>query len=104
LRLRVRNDFGLSIHSELPSLGSASEGLRAVSGTWSDNLDSLRLDLSGRPGKTYELDLWNPAQVRSVDGGTLPKSDQPRLQISFPAGAGQEYLHQQVVIHFVERR
>jgi hypothetical protein len=103
LRLRVRNDFGLSIHSELPGLGSASEGLRAVSETWSNNLDSLRLDVSGRPGKTYELDLWNPAQVRSVDGGTLPKSNQPRLQISFPAGTGHEYTHQQVVIHFAER-
>jgi hypothetical protein len=100
----VRNDFGLSIHSKLPALGSTSEGLRVVSETWSDNLDSLRLDLSGRPGKTYDLDLWNPAQVRSVEGGTLPKSDQPRLQISFPGGAGQEYTHQQVVIHFAEKR
>ena len=104
LRLTVRNDFGLSVHSELPPLGGASEGPRAVSETWSDNLDSLRLDLSGRPGKTYELDLWNPAQVRSVDGGTLPKSDHPRLQISFPGGARQEYTHQQVVVHFAERR
>ena len=104
LRLTVRNDFGLSIHSELPALGSASEGLRVVSETWSENLDSLRLDVSGRPGKTYDLDLWNPAQVRAVDGGTLPKSDQPRLQISFPGGGGQDYTHQQVVIHFIEKR
>jgi glycogen debranching enzyme len=104
LRLTVHNDFGVSVHAVLPPLGSKSEELKAVSETWSDSLDSLRLDLSGRPGKTYELDLWNPAQVRSVDGGTLPKSDRPRLQISFPAGAGQDYLHQQVVIHFAERR
>ena len=103
LRLVVRNDFGLSIHSELPALGSTSQGLRVVSETWSDNLNNLRLDLSGRSGKSYELDLWNPAQVRSVDGGALPKSDRPRLQISFPGGAGQEYTHQQVVIHFGER-
>ena len=104
LRLAVRNDFALSIHSELPALGSTSKGLRVVSESWTDNLDTLRLDLSGRPGKTYELDLWNSAQVRSVDGGTLPKSDRPRLQISFPGGAGQDYAHQQVVFHFAERR
>ena len=103
LRLTVRNDFGLSIPSELPALGSASVGLRVVSETWSDNLDSLRLDLSGRPGKTYEVGLWNPAQVRSVDGGTLLKSDRPRFQVSFPGSAGQDYTHRQVVIHFAER-
>jgi glycogen debranching enzyme len=103
LRLAIRNDFGLSIQSKLPALGGRSEGLRVVSETWSDNFNSLRLDVSGQPGKTYELDLWNPAQVRSVDGGRLPKSGQPRLEISFPAGAGQEYMHQDVVIHFAEK-
>jgi glycogen debranching enzyme len=104
LRLAIRDDFGLSIHSKLPALGSRSEGLRVVSETWSDNFNSLRLDVSGQPGKTYELNLWNPSQVRSVDGGRLPKSDQPRLEVSFPAGAGQEYMHQEVVIHFAEKR
>jgi glycogen debranching enzyme len=104
LRLAIRNDFGLSLHSKLPALGSRSEGLRVVSETWSENFNSLRLDVAGQPGNTYELDLWNPAQVRSVDGGRLPKSDQPRLEISFPAGAGQEYTHQQVVVHFAEKR
>ncbi len=104
LRLVVHNDFGLSIHSELPALGSTSEGLRVVSETWSDNLESLRLELSGRPGSTYQLGLWNTEQVRSVEGATLSREKSPHLEVSFPGGAGQEYTHREVVIHFGERR
>ena len=34
LRLRIRDDFGLSISPVLPALGSASQGLRVLSESW----------------------------------------------------------------------
>jgi glycogen debranching enzyme len=104
LRITLRNDFGLSLLSQLPPLGSASEGLRVVSETWSANANSLRLDLSGRPGRTYQLGLWNADQVTSVEGATLSKAGQPHIQVAFLGNPGQDYTHQQVVIHFGERR
>jgi glycogen debranching enzyme len=104
LRIMVRNDFGLSIPSGLPALGSASQGLRVVSETWSNNLENLRLDVSGRPGSTYQLDLWNAQQIRSVEGGQISRTgDRSQLAVAFPDNTGQDYEHRQVVIHFGEQ-
>ena len=40
LRLRIRDDFGLSISPVLPPLGSASQGLRVLSESWTPARDS----------------------------------------------------------------
>ncbi len=34
LRIRLRNDFGLSLSPALPPLGSTSQGLRVLSESW----------------------------------------------------------------------
>jgi glycogen debranching enzyme len=99
LRLAIRNDFGYSIHSQLPALGSESRGLRVVSETWSKGFDSLRLELAGRPQATYGIDIWNGEQITSVEGARLSK-DRQHLDVAFPGNAAQDYVRQEVVIHF----
>jgi hypothetical protein len=97
LKIRLRRDFGLFLDSQLPALGSPSEGLRFVSESWTPN--SLVLDLSGRAGRTYELGVWNAGQIISVKGATLETSSgEPRLMVSFPGG--QDYVHLQLAIQF----
>jgi len=98
LIIHMKNDFGLSLDSDLPPLGSASRGLRVISESWNAGKTQLTLDLSGRAGARYEMAVWNPAQISSVEGGVLSKGG--RLQIQMPDGAGDLYVPQKVEIHF----
>ena len=99
IHLAIRNDFGFSIRSQLPGLGSESRSLRVVSETWSKGFDSLRLDLAGRPQSTDAIDIWNGEQITSVEGATLSK-DRQHLDVVFPGNTAQDYVRQEVVIHF----
>jgi glycogen debranching enzyme len=98
LVIRVKNDFGLAISDELPPLGSASRALRVLSESWNSARNQLTLNVSGASGERYEVSVWNPQQVGSVDGAVLTK--QGRLRIQFPGNLGDAYVHQKVVIHF----
>ena len=98
LTIRFKNDFGLTLSNELPDLGSASRGLRVVSESWNASRNQLTLDVSGRAGSRYELDVWNPEQVSSVEGANLTKFG--KLQIQMPEGTAESYVPQKVVIHF----
>jgi glycogen debranching enzyme len=98
LRIRIRNDFGLTPPVKLPALGSTSEGLRIVSESWSPSHDTLTLNLAGRQGAAYTLGVRNPEQIGSLEGAVREKSGAIRVQ--FPADSGQYYLHRAVTIHF----
>ena len=98
LVIRLKNDFGLSLTNELPPLGSASRGLRVVSESWNALKTSLTLDVSGRSGDRYSLDVWNPSQISSVEGGVVARPG--KLDIEMPQGEADSYSHQKVVIHF----
>jgi glycogen debranching enzyme len=98
LVIRLKNDFGVSLTNELPPLGSASRGLRVVSESWNTLKTSLTLDVSGRSGGRYSLDVWNPSQISSVEGGVVTSPG--RLEIEMPQGESDSYSHQKVVIHF----
>jgi glycogen debranching enzyme len=105
LRLRLRNDFGLALSSTLPPLGNSSRGLRAVSESWSPKHDSLTLDVSGLAGNEYELGVWNPGQIASVDGAELVKDqDETKVRIRFPSGTTAGYTHKKVVFQFATSR
>ena len=99
LVIRVKNDFRLTFSNELPPLGSGSRGLRLISESWNAARNQLTLQVSGRSGEPYEMDVWNPAQVSSVEGGTLTKAG--RLEVQMPQGASEPYTSQTVIIHFV---
>src|SRR5216683_2427490 len=104
LRIRLRNDFGLSYSSVLPPLGSRSEGLRVVSENWSPGRDTLALDVSGRSGYVYKLCVWNHEQIASVEGATLETINQARARLNVRfSGAGPDYVHSKIVLHFKPR-
>jgi hypothetical protein len=98
LVIRMKNDFGLALSNELPALGSASRGLRVLSESWNAPKTQLTMEVSGRAGDGYTLDVFNPGQISSVDGAVLTKLG--KLEMHMPQGAADSYVQQKVVIHF----
>ena len=96
--IRVKNDFGLTLSNGLPALGSPSSGLRVISNSWNSARDQLTVEVSGVPGMDYELGVWNPGQITSVEGAALTK--QGNIRIEMPAGEDGDHLHHTVVLHF----
>jgi len=99
----VTNDFGLSYAFRLPELGSASSDLRIISEEMGDVTAPMDLEVSGRAGATYEMAVWNPALIESVEGAELVKNGagEAKLRIHFAAkeGEGEQYSRQRVLIH-----
>jgi hypothetical protein len=105
IRIHLKNDFGISVSNNLPSLGSASEGLRVLSETWNSARTQMTLSLSGLAGKTYELSIWNPSQVASVKGAKLAAGqDTAKLVVEFPSADAESYVHHDVVLNFARPR
>jgi hypothetical protein len=110
LRIGLLNEFGLSEHSVLPALGSASRGLRIVSETWSAPKDQLTLEVSGAAGGEYGLRVWNPGEIQSVEGAGFnfgvenPGAVKETLWIQIPPSDSESYPHMKVVIHFSARQ
>jgi glycogen debranching enzyme len=102
VRIRLKNDFGVSFSNVLPALGSASEGLRVLSETWNSSHTQVTLSLSGLAGKRYELSVWNPAQVASVKGGKLGevREGQAILAVDLLPKSPDSYIHQDVILNF----
>jgi glycogen debranching enzyme len=102
LRIRLKNDFGLSLNSTLPPLGARSRGLRVASESWNPSRDALTLDVSGTAGGEYEVNVWNAQQIVSVDGAQLVKASggEKKLRIHFGEDTGQRYLREKIIIHF----
>jgi hypothetical protein len=102
IRMRLKSDFGLSAANVLPALGSASEGLRVLSQEWNTNHTQLTLSVSGRAGRTYEMVVWNPAEVAAVKGGKLGeiRQNEARLTVEFPEGNSEAYVGRDVVMSF----
>jgi hypothetical protein len=96
--IRLKHDFGLTLSNELPALGSASRGLRIVSESWNSARSQLTLEISGRAGARYDLNVWNPRQVSSVEGAVL--SGLGNLEIQMLKADPESYLRQKIVIHF----
>ena len=98
LVIRMKNDFGLALSNKLPALGSASRSLRVLSESWNASKTQLTLEVSGRAGMSYQMEVWNPGQISSVDGAVLTKLG--KLEIQMPQGTAEAYIQQKVVIHF----
>jgi glycogen debranching enzyme len=96
--IRTKKDFGLSIANELPPLGSASRGLRIISESWNVSKTQFVFEVSGAPGRSYDLAVWNPAQVSSVEGAILAKTG--KLEIQIPPSSGASYVSQTVTLKF----
>lgn len=106
VRIRLKNDFGISLTNTLPALGSPSVGARVISETWNSSRTQMTLSLAGLPGKTYQFSVWNPSQITSVEGGKLrdARQDLAALSVEFPAGSADAYTHQTVVVNFARSK
>jgi hypothetical protein len=102
LVIRVKNDFGLTLANVLPPLGSSSRGLRVISNSWNSARNELTVEVSGAPGMDYELHVWNPGQVKSVEGAALTK--QGTIQMEMPKENNAGYVHHKVVLFFGKLR
>ncbi|HET7891011.1 MAG TPA: hypothetical protein VFL34_05775 [Candidatus Sulfotelmatobacter sp.] len=98
LTIRMKKDFGLALANELPLLGSPSRGLRVLSEMWSASRSELTLQVSGRAGEHYAMEVWNPGQISSVEGAALDKVG--KLEVEMPQGASEAYVRRAIVIHF----
>ena len=96
--IRVRNDFGLTLANELPPLGSTSRGLRVISNSWNSDRSQLTVEVSGVPGMNYELGVWNPAQISSVENAAMTREG--KIHIEIPPENSRDYSHRTIVIHF----
>jgi glycogen debranching enzyme len=105
LRIRVRDDFGVSYDLQLPALGSTSLGLRFLSQTWNPTRDTLTLELEGAAGNTYELSTWDGAQLASAEGAEIVKTSEGalKLKVVMPQSEGSMLARQTVVLHFAAK-
>jgi hypothetical protein len=101
VKIRVKNDFGLDIESQMPSLGTASPGLRAIGESWDNSRKTMTAEFEGLPGRDYDVVVWNPQQVTAVEGGVLSRREQPvgNLRITIPPGT-EPFAHLTVTFHF----
>jgi glycogen debranching enzyme len=106
LHIRLRNDFGFNLSSDLPPLGEHSQGLRVLSESWGTKNESLTVNVSGIPSKQYDLALWNSGQIASVKGGKLIKggNGETRIRVELPGTDTSSYVHGKFVIHFTPER
>lgn len=102
LRIRARNDFAYDVSSNLPQPGERNQGLRVLSESWGPKYQSLTVNVSGIPGKQYDLSLWNSGQIVSVEGGKFirDESGQGRLRVELPGTDLYSYVHATISIHF----
>jgi hypothetical protein len=117
LHVALHNDFGLSVTSALPPLGTASRGLRVLSESWSVGKDRLELEVAGVQGFTYELGVWNTGQLNRVEGAEWSKGNVGREQVRIvmpvmPGAKSQDvgsgvrapgYSRQKIVFHFTAK-
>jgi hypothetical protein len=97
VRIRVQDDFALSLDQDLPELGAASRNLHIVNETWST--DSVSYELAGLAGRTYEIGVRGA--VASAEGAELSK-DGRSLRVTIPAGEAG-YRHARMIIHFARK-
>ncbi|HSC46387.1 MAG TPA: amylo-alpha-1,6-glucosidase, partial [Candidatus Acidoferrum sp.] len=98
LKIRLRNDFSVSVANALPSLGSTSQSLHILSQSWNAARDTLTLDTEGFAGKTYTLSVWGKDQIKSAEGASLGLG--PILEEKFPPSSSNEPQKQTVTLHF----
>jgi glycogen debranching enzyme len=98
LKIRLRNDFSISVANTLPALGCASQGLRILAQSWNTSHDTLTLETEGFPGKTYTLSVWGKDQLKSAEGARLGLG--ATLEESFPSSASTDAQKQTVILHF----
>ncbi len=71
LIIKVEGDFAVSTEPSLPLFGEPSSNLKILAQTWSQTGDVLDVQVSGRAGGEYRLNLFGGGAVAGVSGGRL---------------------------------
>jgi glycogen debranching enzyme len=102
LRVKLRNDFGLSYDNPLPELGGSSQALRILSETWNAGHTQLTLSVAGIPGHRYVLNVWNPTQIATVDGTPYKPIQPGTLAVDFPSQPSNDtgFVTRSIVVMF----
>src|SRR3989441_2418918 len=102
LRIRTRDDFGLSYCSTLPAIGASSEGLRILSETWTPVRDRLTLNASGLAGSRYVLNVWYGGQITAVEGARFFKAQdgETELILELPKKSAEGTSYATISIQF----
>lgn len=105
IEIQMKDNFELGVSSTLPELGTASQGLRVLSESWSRERDTLTVLLSGASGTSYELSAWNSEQISSIEGAALEPKSGPdaKVRVQLPASAPGADPKATVIFHFVAR-
>ncbi len=90
LRIRLRNDFGLSL-SPAAAFGKRKPGIARAVRVLDACARRLTLEVAGAQGRQYEIGMWNPAQVASVEGAELSNEGQCRKRQNQRHNSG-EYI------------
>jgi hypothetical protein len=97
--LRVRNDFGLDYAPQLPPYGTKSQNLKILSQAWSEDRNTLTLQVEGLSGRMYKLQFFGNVKPSSVDRGRITGEE---IEIAFPASRSDEYVEQTVTVRFAK--
>lgn len=107
LRIRIKNDFSLSLPYTPPELGSASRALHVISESWSPSRDALSVTVEGIAGGSYDLCASDASEIRSIDGAQLRKGADGRanLRVQFPehAPGDSSYTSANIFIRLSEK-
>jgi hypothetical protein len=73
-----------------------------LSESWTPARDTLTLEIAGAQGRQYEFGMWNPAQVASVEGAELSRTnpENARIRVTIPKNESEPYPREKIVIHF----
>jgi glycogen debranching enzyme len=108
LRVRINDDFALGITSRLPALGSASQGLRIISTSWTPERDRLNIEAAGIGGQSYELSISSATGLIEVEGAELNRADRhgAKLVVRFPSGPdpSDAYVQRRISLRFAPTR
>ena len=76
-----------------------------LSESWSPAHDALTVEVAGAQGREYEIGMWNPAQVSSVEGAeptpTKANAENAKIKVAIPANTSEPYPRKKIVIHFI---
>jgi glycogen debranching enzyme len=107
LRIWLTNNFGFSLDSMLPPLGSRSQGLRILSETWSASRDEMTMEVSGKAGEQYGLSTLELGEIKSVEGadlgGGVENPNPVNIWIQIQASEKEPYPHKRITFHFARK-
>ncbi len=97
IRIRLRNEFGITYPYVVPPTGAVSSNLKFISERWNAAHDRLELQVAGARGSKYRVPLAGDLTGLTVNGAEL---SQDSLQIEFPTGPSGTYATKEVVLQF----